>query len=106
MENIDENPLLKPEDPFEGYKKSIEEIQKNPQYIEFTKLCYELFEINSQGKKFIEHITERYIMPSLVARGSPTYQLDVLWEKGFKEFGLMLIDSIKSYQQRIKAGNA
>ena len=98
------NPLLEQENFFAGYQKNIEELKNNPLVIEFDKLCFELFESNPQGKRFIELIIERYLLPSIVKSGTATYQIDVLWAEGFKEFGRMLIGSIRSHQQRIQAG--
>lgn len=99
------NPLIEPEDYFAGYKEKIDGLKNNPQIIEFDKLCFELFERNEQGKRFIEIVMERYIVPALARPGTATYQLDVMWGEGFKDFPRMLISSIKSHQQRIAAGN-
>lgn len=98
------NPFLHQENFYEGYQKKIEELKKNPAVIEFDKLCYELYEINPLGKRFLEMMTERYLIPALARPGTATYQIDVLWGEGFKEFVRMLISSIKSHQQRIQAG--
>jgi hypothetical protein len=100
----EKNPLLESEDYFAPYKKSIEEMRNHPDLIEFDRLCFELFEANTQGKKFIEIMKERYLFPALARVGTPTYQLDVLWGEGMKDFIRMLIAAIRSYQQKIKAG--
>lgn len=98
------NPFLEQENYFKGYEKSIEELKNNPQVIEFDKLCFELFDRNPQGKKFLEIVTERYLIPAIAKSGTPTYQLDVLWAEGFKEFARMLLCAVKSHQQRIVLG--
>lgn len=98
------NPLLEPEDFFAGYKNKIEELKNNPQLIEFDKLCFELFDRNEMGKRFLELIKERYLIPALAKPGTATYQLDVMWGEGFKDFGRMLISSVISHSQRILAG--
>ncbi len=98
------NPFLQQENHFAGYQKSIDELKNNPQVIEFDKLCYELFESNAQGKRFLELIKERYLIPALAKPGTTTYQLDVMWSEGFKEFGRMLLSCVISHQQRIIAG--
>jgi hypothetical protein len=98
------NPFLQAEDYFSGYQKSIENLKNDPKLIEFDKLCFELFERNEQGKRFLQLITERYLIPSLAKPGTATYQLDVLWGEGFKEFGRMLLTSVRAHQQRILAG--
>lgn len=98
------NPLLEQENFFQGYQKSIEELKNNPQLIEFDRLCFELFDRNEQGRRFIELVTERYLIPGLAAKGTATYQLDIIWGEGFKDFIRHIISSVKSHQQRILAG--
>lgn len=99
------NPLIEPEDYFAGYREKIEGLKNNPELIEFDKLCFELFESNKQGKRFLELIRERYLVPALAKPGTATYQLDIMWAEGFKDFGRMLLSSVISHQQRIVAGN-
>jgi len=101
---MEPNPFLQKENYFEDYQKNIEQLKNNPEIIEFDKLCFELFSHNPAGKRFMELITERYMIPSLAKAGAPTYQIDVLWAEGFKDFGRMLINSVRSHQQRILAG--
>ena len=98
------NPLLEPEDYFAGYKDSIDGLKNNPEIIEFDKLCFELFSQNDLGKRFLELVTQRYLIPAMATPGKPTYQLDVMWAEGFKDFGRMLVSSVRSHQQRIMAG--
>lgn len=100
---MEKNPLLEPEDYFSGYNKSIEDLKHNPQIIEFDKLCYELFEHQESGRRFLEIITERYLLSSLSSRGNPTYQIDVLWEKGFKDAWIMIRTCVLAHKQRIKS---
>lgn len=99
------NPLLMQENYFKGYDEKISDLKNNPQLLAFDKLCYELFEHQEAGRKFIEMMKERYLIPSLVSKGNPTYQLDVLWQEGFKDFIRMLIASTQSHKQRIQAGS-
>lgn len=101
---MERNSLLEPENYMKDYEKSIEELKNNPGIIEFDKLCFELFSHNEMGKKFLELSTERYLIPALAKPGTATYQLDVMWAEGFKDFIRMLISSVKSHQQRISAG--
>lgn len=100
-----ENPLLQQEDYFRGYQDNIDEQKQNrPAVVEFERLCYELFEINPQGKKFLELATERYLIQAMAARAQPTYQLDVLWAEGFKDAWRLLLNCVNAHKQRIVAG--
>lgn len=101
---IENNPFLQVENYMEGYAKSIEELKNSPSIIEFDKLCFELFERHESGRRFIELIIERYLIPALAKPGTATYQLDIMWAEGFKDFCRMIISSVKSHQQRIHAG--
>lgn len=100
----DKNPILEQEDYFAPYKEKISNLKNNPEVIEFDKVCYELFHMNPTGKRFIELIKEKYLMNALVQKGSPTYQIDVLWQEGFKDAFRMIVISIMSHEQRIHAG--
>lgn len=105
MENQEQpNPFLQQEDYFAGYKKNIEQMRNDPSLIEWDKLCFELFTMNEQGKKFMELVKERWIIPALARPGTATYQIDVIWGEGFKDFPRMIIMAIQTHLQRIKAG--
>ena len=99
------NPLIEPEDYFAGYEESIKNLKNDPRVIEFDKLCYEIFEHQESGRRFMELITERYLIPAMAYRGNPTYQIDVLWQEGFKEAWRIVRQSVISHKQRIKAEN-
>lgn len=101
---MEKNPFIEPENYFDGYQKSIDELKNKAEVIEFDKLCFELFEKSDAGKRFLELIKERYLMASLARPGTATYQIDVIWGEGFKEFGRMVLSCIRSHQQRILAG--
>jgi len=98
------NPFLEQENYFKPYEEKIQQLRDNPELIELDKLCYELFEMNEQGRRFIELVKDKFLLPALVQKGTPTYQLDVLWQEGFKDFPRMLIMATTSHKQRIKAG--
>lgn len=101
----EENPLIQPENYFKGYDNQIEDLKHKPELIAFDKLCFDVFEHSECGRAFIELVKERYLIPSLVSKGNATYQLDVLWQEGFKDFVRMILSCITSHKQRIKAGS-
>jgi hypothetical protein len=100
---LKDNPLLKPEDFLGGYRDSIEELKNRPELISFEKLCYEVF-ATEQGKKLMEIIDQRYLIPSIVSREAPNYQVLLLWSDGFKDAFRMIKQNIISHEQRIQAG--
>ncbi len=105
MEIFDKpNPILHQENYYDGYEKSIAALRNDPNVIEFDKLCYEIFEMNPQGKRFLELCKERYLIPALARPGTATYQLDVMWGEGFKDFPRMILSSLQSHQNRILSG--
>ncbi len=101
---LKDNPLLQPEDFMGGYRESIEALKNNPDLISFDRLCYETFN-SEMGKKFMEVIVDRYLLPPMADRTSPNFRVDAIWAEGFKDFGRMLRASIRSHEQRIQAGN-
>ena len=100
---LKDNPLLQPEDFMSGYRESVEKLKNNPNLVSFDKLCYEIFAMNEMGKKLMEIIEQRYLVPSMVNRESANYQLMVIWADGFKDAWRMVKQAIMSHDQRIKA---
>lgn len=100
---LQDNPFIKPEDFLAGYQDSIEALKNNPELISLDKLCYEVFS-DEQGKKFLEVIKERYLIPSIVSRDTPNYAHMVIWADGFKDAFRMILQHIMSHEQRIQAG--
>lgn len=100
---IETNPYIEQENYFAGYEKSIHELKNHPDIVEFDKLCYEVFEHNEMGRKFIEFATKRFLVHSQITKGNPTYQLDVIWQEGFRDAYRMILNHIDSHRQRMKA---
>src|SRR5690349_8804877 len=101
--NIEDNPLLKPEDFFAGYNKSMEDFKNRPELVAFDKLCHELF-TSEAGKKWMEYVEENYLIAPIVDRNAPNFHNMALWSEGFKDFPRMLRGAVRSHNQRINAG--
>ena len=97
------NPLIQPENYFQGYTDSVEKLKHNPELIEYDKLCYELFEHQEVGRKFMEHVINRYLLAPGGTPGSPTFANEVMWAEGLRYFILLLRNSVKAHKQRIEA---
>lgn len=78
-------------------------MRNDPSVIEWDKLVYELFKMNEQGRRFMELVTQRWLIPALAKPGTATYQLDVMWAEGFKDFPRMILMAIQSHDQKILA---
>ncbi len=102
---LQDNPLLQPEDYLGEYRENIEKMKNNPELVSFDKLCYELFHINEMGKKFMEIAEKRYLIPSMINREAANYQLMVIWADGFKDAYRLIKQCVMSHQQRIQAEN-
>lgn len=98
------NAMLEPEDYSAGYQKNIDALRNNPEVIAFDKMCYEVFDANETGRKFLEFAKERFLIHSQIQRGAPTYETDLVWQEGFRDSYRMIIQAVMSHQQRIKAG--
>lgn len=101
----EQNHILQQEDYSKGYQEKIEDLKNQPAIIEFDKLCFELFEANEQGKRFLEICKERYLIHPMSQKDTPSFTVDLIWDEGFKTFIRMLINHIRTHQQRIVAGN-
>lgn len=100
---LHENPILQQENYFDGYQKSIDDFKNHPEQIEFDRICYELF-TSDLGKRFMDIIKDRYLIPALVNREAKNYNDMVIWADGFKDFPRMILQYILFHEQRIKAG--
>lgn len=103
MDSMDNNPLLQNEDYMAEYRKNIDKLKNNPEVVMFDKLCYELFEVNETGKRFIKYVEETFLIPGLGKLGSPTYQIDIIWAEGYKDAYRKIKASLIAHKQRIKA---
>lgn len=99
----EKNPLIEPYDYLKGYGPSLEKLKNNPAAVEFDKLCFEVFENTDAGKKLMELILERYLIPSLVHGDNKNYSDACVWAEGFKAAFRVLRNSALSHSQRIKA---
>ena len=100
---LNENPFLQQENYFDGYQKSIDELKNHPNQIEFDRVCYETFNTEI-GKKFLEIVRERFLIPAIVNREAKNYKDMVIWADGFKDFPRMILQYIQFHEQRIQAG--
>jgi len=103
-QNFDNNPILQPENYAKQYQENIDALKNQPAIIELDKLCYEVFLKFEPGKRLLEVMKERWLIPALAAKGSANYEQDVIWGEGFKELIRFFLSSIIAHEQRIQAG--
>lgn len=99
----EENPLINPQNYFEGYNEQIQKLKNNPQALSFDKMCYELFEHTELGQKFMEYILIHKILKPASDQNNPMLQIHAVWAEGFKAFYYMIMNAVTSHKQRIHA---
>lgn len=99
----EENPLINPQNPFEGYNEQIKKLRNNPELVSFDRMCYELFENNETGRKFMEYLLIHKILKPASDQNNPMLQIHAVWAEGFKAFYYMLMNGVTSHKQRIHA---
>lgn len=97
------NPLIEPYDYAKGYGDSIEKLKDRPELVEFDRLCFEIFIGTDSGKRLIELLLEKYIIPPIAHLNNPKYEIACVYGEGFKAALLMLRQCAISHSQRIKA---
>ncbi len=102
MSTKETNPFLQEENYYAGYQESIDKLKDKPEALEMDKLCYLVFS-TPDGKKLLSEIKERFIMPGFVHPNGANIQNAAVYFEGFKEFGRMILNCIKSHEQRIQA---
>lgn len=98
----DENPYLNPENYYDGYNQSIDNMKDKPEVIEFDKLCHLVFK-NENGNALMNEIEKRYLLPALCSPTAANYPNLVIYMEGFKEAFRLVRQCILSHDQRIKA---
>jgi hypothetical protein len=100
----EKNEMLEPENYYEGYQQSVDNLKNNPDLVEFDKLCHLVF-MNPNGKQLLEEIEKRYLIPCLASPASPNYETLVIFTEGFKDAFRTILHCVKAHEQRIKAEN-
>lgn len=98
----EKNPFLEPENFYEGYQENIDKLRNNKQAIELDKLSYLVFS-TEDGKKFMNEITERFLIPGFVHPNSPGVRDAAVYYEGFKEAFRVIRNCIRAHEQRIEA---
>jgi hypothetical protein len=90
------------QDPYEGQKqnqKLLDEIQT-----EFQRLHYELFLVNSEGKKLYTMLHNKFVTPSHFSPEHPHAGTLAIWWDGFRTAIRGLHEQAKQHELRIKIG--
>ena len=95
------NEYIQPENYWAGYQDSIDNLKNKPEGLEFTKLCYLVFE-TEQGKELMKVIDERIINANLVPISTQNYETVSTYYEGFKEAFRTIKMHIKSHEQFIE----
>ena len=99
--NPEDNPFIKPENYFSGYQDEVEKLRNNPSFIEFDKLCYEVFGKTEDGARLLEYLTERFILPANpFPVGNPAYPNACVYYEGFRDAYRQLVHCVRSYKER------
>ena len=96
------NPMIEPENYYEGYRESIEKLKQSPEFVEFDKLCHLVFN-TPDGKHLMEELKRRYLIPALAAPNTGNYKTMVIYTEGFKDAFRTIMHCCESHDQRIKA---
>lgn len=102
MKEDNQNPFLQTENPYEGYKESMDNLKNKPEAVEFDKLCYLTFK-EEHGKKLLEVFRDRFLIPGFIHPNSPNARDGALYFEGFKEAYRMIFNAIRAHEHRIEA---
>jgi len=89
------NPGIEIPNPYEELQGNIDKMaQENPEMLEESKLCYEVFERNEYGKKLLKIYEDRFLFASLVNPFSVNVNESSMYWVGFT-------DVIKGFKRQI-----
>jgi len=99
----EKNPLIEPENYYEGYNASMQKFSDSqPKHIAFDELCFNLFGLSDDGKKFLEILKERFIFPSVPCKlAGGDFPSAAIYYEGYREAFRQLIGQVEGYKQRI-----
>ena len=96
---------FEPENYFDGYNDSIEDLKNKPEILEIDMLFYQVFN-TSFGKKLQEEIDKRILIPAMGNRNSGSFSQDLLYCEGYKEAFRFIKSCVESHRQRIATEKA
>lgn len=98
------NPHITIPDPFEAYKASLDELAKvDPLINEFSRICYELFFMHTDGKKLWEILQDRFLLSTLVNPSAPQAETMAVYWAGFTDCIKQFRTLGLQHKQRINA---
>jgi len=97
------NALIEPENYYEGYNESIKKAAlANPGQVVFDELCFTVLGRSEDGKKLMEMIKERFIMPSVPCKLSGVdFPVAATYYEGYREAFRQLLGQVEGYKQRM-----
>lgn len=78
------NPYIDSYNYLSGYQDSVEKLKQDTKVTEFGRLCHNIFFMTDDGKRFMELLVDNYLIPSLVNRDNPNYEIACVYAEGFK----------------------
>lgn len=103
MDNKSNSYIEKP-NPFDEYNKNLEEFaMNNPEIIEISRLCYEVFKGTNDGKKLMNELENRFLFGSLVNPLSQNSSECALYWTGFTDCIKWLRNYANEHDERIKS---
>jgi len=97
----EKNPLIEPENYFDGYNQSAKNAaMAEPGQVAFDELCFTVLGLTEDGKKLMEILKERFIMPSVPAKLGLDFPISATYYEGFREAFRQLIGHVEGYKAR------
>ncbi|MDX2368824.1 MAG: hypothetical protein QNK36_10530 [Colwellia sp.] len=95
---------FEPENYFDGYNESIENLKNKPETLEIDMLFYQVFE-TPNGIKLQQEIDRRIIMPAMSNINSSNFSQDLIYTEGYKDAFRFIRKCVESHRQRIATEN-
>lgn len=85
------------EDYMEGYKASMEEMKKQPGYIDMASLCWHVFS-TPDGQDLLKIMKEKLIYQGTQAKIDPSYPTACVYMEGYRAAFRYLVEMVNAHQ--------
>ncbi len=97
-----DNPLLQPENYYEGYNDSIKQNSTQSESIELDKLCFHVFGMSEDGLKLMQILKDRFIYCSTPCSLNANFETSAVYYEGYREAFRQLIAAVENYKMRME----
>ena len=92
-----------PKNYYEKYNESVEGLKNRPELVELSKLCYETFYCNREGKVLLTKLNDMFLMGNIPQAETGDYATECIRAEAIRSVIRMFNEHVSSHKQRIQS---